>query len=336
MATSPAAAGAVPVPAGLAGAGPLPTAEGPAGIALPEAAAAAHGASALAGRGASAPALDASLRLAHRHRLRLPLLGVLLWACLAVVLAFLLLPVAAIFLDTTPARLVGSLGEASSVEALVLSLQTSVVAVAVVVALGTPAAYALARRDFRGKELVSTLLELPLVLPPAVAGIGLLAALGPHGLLGPLLGGAGVRLVLARAGVVVALAFVAFPFYVRQAQAAFAAIDRTYIEAALALGARPAGLLVRVAIPLARPGLGAGVALAWGRALGEFGATLMFAGSVQGVTQTLPLAIYGRFATDFPGALALSALLVAVSLGLLLTVKLLLRSGGRRAGAPAG
>ncbi|MGN6373602.1 MAG: molybdate ABC transporter permease subunit [Solirubrobacteraceae bacterium] len=254
------------------------------------------------------------------------LLAVLMWVSLSVVLLFLVLPVAAIFIDSSPGRLLESLGERPSLEALLLSLETSSAAIALVVALGTPAAYLLAGRPFRGKATVTTLIELPLVLPPAVAGIALLAALGPDGILGPLLADLHVRLVLERAGVVVALAFVAFPFYVRQGQAAFAAIDRTYTEAALALGARPAGLLLRIAIPLARPGLGAGVALAWARAMGEFGATLMFAGSVQGATQTLPLAIYGRFATHFSGALALSALLVAVSLALLLTAKALLRS----------
>lgn len=263
------------------------------------------------------------------HRPKLPhvsLLGLLLWASLSAVLLFLLLPVAAIFIDSSPARLLDSLGERGSLEALLLSLETSSAAIAIVVALGTPTAYLLAGRPFKGKRTVTTLIELPLVLPPAVAGIGLLAALGPQGILGPLLSDMHVQLVLERAGVVVALAFVAFPFYVRQAQVAFEAVDRTYTEAALALGARPAGMLLRIAIPLARPGLGAGVALAWARAMGEFGATLMFAGSVQGVTQTLPLAIYGRFATDFSGALALSALLIAVSLGLLLTAKALLRS----------
>ena len=264
---------------------------------------------------------------AGRVRLgRVSLLAPVLWACLSAVLLFLMLPVVAIFLDSTPAQLAKSLGERSSLEALLLSLETSTMAIAAVVAFGTPAAYLLARRRFRGRALGLTLLELPLVLPPAVAGIGLLAALGPHGLLGPLLSSAHVQLVLARAGVVVALAFVAFPFYVRQAQAAFASIDPTYLEAGLALGARPTYMLLRIAIPLARPGLGAGMALAWARAMGEFGATLMFAGSVQGVTQTLPLAIYGRFSTDFSGALALSALLVAVSLSLLLTAKYLLRS----------
>jgi molybdate transport system permease protein len=263
------------------------------------------------------------------RRLRPAALGLALWACMAAVLAFLTLPVAAVFLDSSPGRLLASLGEGASVEALLLSLQTSVLALALIVALGTPTAYLLASRSFPGKAAVTTLIELPLVLPPAVAGVGLLAALGPHGLLGPQLQALGVRLVLAKAGVVVALAFVSFPFYVRQAQESLASVDPDYLQAARTLGAGAAESVVRIAIPIAAPGLAAGVALAWGRALGEFGATLMFAGSVQGLTQTLPLAIYGRFATDFPGALALSAILVAVSLSILLSVKLLVSRRSR-------
>jgi molybdate transport system permease protein len=172
-----------------------------------------------------------------------------------------------------------------------------------------------------------TLVELPLVLPPAVAGIGLLAALGPHGLLGGLVEDAGVRLVLTTAGVVLALTFVAAPFYLRQAQSAFEALDPTWLDASRTLGAGEARTFLRVAVPAAGPGLVSGLALAWGRALGEFGATLMFAGSFRGITQTAPLAIYERFSTDFTGALALSAVLVAVSAALLLSVKLLSGSG---------
>ena len=238
---------------------------------------------------------------------------------LALVLAFLALPVVAIFTEAGPAELLRSLDDDDAVDALLLSLQTSAIAVTAVVLVGTPAAYLLATRSFRGKALVTTLVELPLVLPPAVAGIALLAALGPDGMLG----GAGPRLALETAGVVVALAFVSAPFYVRQAQAAFAAVDPALLEASRTLGHTEASTLARIAIPVAAPGLATGVALASGRALGEFGATLMFAGSVRGVTQTAPLAIYERFGTDFTGALALSAVLVAVSLALLLTVKLL-------------
>jgi molybdate transport system permease protein len=253
---------------------------------------------------------------------------------IALVLAFLALPVLAIFLDTGPARLLASLGESESIEALKLSLETTAIAIAIIVIVGTPAAFLLATRSFPGKAIVVTLVELPLVLPPVAAGIGLLAALGPHGLLGGALGDAHIQLVFQTAGVVVALVFVASPFYLRQAQTAFASVDRSYLDASRTLGAGQAQTFVRVAIPMARSGLMAGLALAWGRALGEFGATLMFAGSVQGITQTVPLAIYDRFATAFPSALALSAILVIVSASLLLSVKLLsgpeaLRSAAR-------
>jgi molybdate transport system permease protein len=239
-------------------------------------------------------------------------------AALAVVLTFLTLPVVAIFVDAGPGELVQALGDEDALDALRLSLETSAIAVGLVIALGTPAAYLLATREFRGKALVTSLIELPLVLPPAAAGIGLLAALGPTGMLG----GPAPPLVLETAGVVVALAFVSAPFYIRQAQAAFEAVDPSLLEASRTLGYGEASTLLRVAVPVARPGLLAGVALALGRALGEFGATLIFAGSVRGVTQTAPLAIYERLGTDFTSALALAAVLVAVSLAILLTVKL--------------
>jgi molybdate transport system permease protein len=242
---------------------------------------------------------------------------------IALVLAFLTLPVVAIFVNVSPGRLLSSLGGSQSLQALRLSVETSAIAVAAVVLVGTPGAYLLATRRFRGHALVLTLIELPLVLPPAVAGIGLLASLGPHGLLGGALATAHIQLVLQTAGVVVALAFVSAPLYLRQAHAAFAAIEREHIEGALALGIRRPAVFLHIAVPIARPALLAGLALAWGRALGEFGATLMFAGSFQGVTQTIPLAIYDEFSSDFPAALALSALLVVVSAAVLLTIKLL-------------
>ncbi len=253
--------------------------------------------------------------------------GALLVLALAVALTFLTLPVVAIFVYSSPGELLASLGDASARDALRLSLETTTIATAVVVLVGTPAAYLLATRAFRGRALVVTLLELPLVLPPAVAGIGLLAALGPNGLLGGALDDAGIRLVLQTAGVVVALIFVAAPFHLRAAQSAFAAVDPRWGEASRTLGAGEARTFARVALPAALPGLGAGVALAWGRALGEFGATLMFAGSFRGITQTAPLAIYADFATDFDGALALSAVLVALAGALLLATKLLVRDG---------
>jgi molybdate transport system permease protein len=245
-----------------------------------------------------------------------------LTAALVVALAFLTLPVVAVFVNTSVGDLIGSLGERTSRDALLLSLKTTTIAMAVIVVVGTPAAYLLATRSFRGRAIVVTLVELPLVLPPAVAGVALLAAVGPAGILGPSLETLGVEVSLTTAAVVVALTFVASPFYVRQAQAAFSAVDRTLLEASRTLGVSEAASFLRVMVPAATPGLVAGGALALGRALGEFGATLMFAGSFRGVTQTVPLAIYDRFATDFDAALALSAVLVAVSAAILLSVKL--------------
>ena len=247
---------------------------------------------------------------------------VLLGLCLAVALTFLTLPVVAIFVDSSPGELLSSLGEEGALDALWLSLKCTAASIAIILLVGTPAAYLLATRSFRGRALVVTLIELPLVLPPAVAGIALLAALGPEGILGGAIEAAGIQLSFATAGVVVALTFVSSPFYVRQAMAAFAAVDRSLLDASRTLGASEARGFLRVMIPVAIPGLAAGTALALGRALGEFGATLMFAGSFQGITQTVPLAIYDRFSTDFESALALSAVLVAVSAAILLAVKL--------------
>lgn len=244
----------------------------------------------------------------------------LLGAALTLVLTFLVLPVVAIFTNTAPEQLLRSLGDPVATDALKLSLETTSIAVAAIVLVGTPAAYLLATRTFPGRALVITLIELPLVLPPAVAGIALLAALGPQGILGGIFWDS---LALQTSAVVVALTFVAAPFYIRQAQAAFQGVERSLLDASRTLGSSEALTFLRVAIPVALPGLGAGLALAWGRALGEFGATLMFAGNFQGITQTAPLAIYDQFASDFPSALALSAVLVAASAALLLVVKLI-------------
>jgi molybdate transport system permease protein len=246
----------------------------------------------------------------------------LLALALGVTLVFLGLPLLALFVDADPGDLVSSLGDSASLEALRLSLETSAIALALILLIGTPAAWLLATREFRLKPALVTLIELPLVLPPAAAGIALLAALGPHGIAGGALDDAGVTLVLTTAGVVVAMAFVASPFYIRQAISTFESLDPRLLEAARTLGASEARRFTRVAIPLARNGLLAGAALAWGRALGEFGATLMFAGSLRGITQTAPLAIYDRFATDFDGAIALSVVLLAVSAAVLVAVKL--------------
>jgi molybdate transport system permease protein len=167
------------------------------------------------------------------------------------------------------------------------------------------------------------MIELPLVLPPAVAGIALFAAFGRAGLLGGTLDAAGISIPFTQAAVVLAVIFVSSPFYVRLGISAFEAVDPRLIEASRTLGAGPRRTFFRVALPLAAGGLSAASALAFARGLGEFGATIMFAGSLQGVTQTLPLAIYAQLDLDFDVALALGAFLVVVSVAVLLTVKLL-------------
>jgi molybdate transport system permease protein len=253
------------------------------------------------------------------------LAGAGVFAAAAVAFAFLLFPIVAIFSRVAPGRLVAQLSRPVVTDALVVSLKTSAIAQAVVLLLGTPAAYLLATRRFRGRSLAVVLVELPLVLPPAVAGIGLIAAFGRFGLLGGTLDALGVQLGLTQAAVVVSVAYVSSPLYVRQAIAAFEGVDPDLVAASRTLGAGPVRTFFRVVLPLARRGLAAGEALSFARGLGEFGATIMFAGSLQGVTQTLPLAIYGEFARNFTTALAMSALLVVVSCALLLTLRLLLQ-----------
>ena len=241
--------------------------------------------------------------------------AVILAAALA--LAFLVLPVAAIFLRVPPGELLHLLTTPVVTDALVVSFKTTAIAQALILVLGTPLAWLLASRRFHGRALVLTLVELPLVLPPAVAGLGLLAAFGRAGLLH-------TSIPFTQTAVVLAIAFVSSPLYVRQAVAAFEAVDPDLIGASRTLGAGPGRTFFRVVLPLARNGLAAGEALAFARGLGEFGATIMFAGSLQGVTQTLPLAIYQEFSVDFDTALAMGALLVVLSALLLLLLKLAL------------
>jgi molybdate transport system permease protein len=245
----------------------------------------------------------------------------LLVLALTAVLTFLMLPVVAVFLDVPPGRLLDELRSDVALDALRVTAKTNLIANALILGFGTPAAYLLATRRFRGRSLVVTLLELPLVLPPAVAGIGLIAAFGSLGLVGGRVELLGVQ-VGTPAAVVLAVTFVASPFYLRGAIAAFEAVDRSLLDAARTLGSSQAGTFFRVALPLASAGLGAGAALAFARGIGEFGATIMFAGSLQGVTQTFSLAIYEQFDVDFDVALAISSLLIVVSGALLLAVKI--------------
>ncbi|HSC74347.1 MAG TPA: ABC transporter permease [Gaiellaceae bacterium] len=246
----------------------------------------------------------------------------LITAVAIVTLAFLALPIVAIFAHTTPAHLFDQLSNPVVRDAFVVSLKTSLIAQALIVLFGTPTAFLLATRRFPGQAVAVTLVELPLVLPPAVAGIGLLAAFGRLGLLGSTFDALGITLPFTQTAVTIAVAYVASPLYIRQAIAVFEATDPNLTAASRTLGAGPARTFFRVVLPLARGGLVAGLALSFARGLGEFGATIMFAGSLQRVTQTLPLAIYAEFDRNFDATLAMSGFLVLVSVVLLLGLRI--------------
>jgi molybdate transport system permease protein len=238
-------------------------------------------------------------------------------------LAFLTLPLIALFTQVPLTDVPDLLGDPVVKDAIVVTLKTNLIADALILLLGTPTAFLLARRRFRGRTLIITLVELPLVLPPAVAGIALLAAFGRGGLFGDGLADAGIVLPFTQWAVVLAVAFVAAPFYVRQGIAAFAAVDSQLPAAARTLGASPWRTFRRIDLPLAASGLAAGAVLAFARGVGEFGATIVFAGSVRGETQTLTLGIYDQLESNFDAALAIGILLVALSGAVLLGVKML-------------
>jgi molybdate transport system permease protein len=219
-----------------------------------------------------------------------------------------------------------------ALDALRVSAITNLVAIVIILLVGTPAAYLLATKGFRARRVLITLVEIPLVLPPVVAGIGLLVAFGRAGLFGAQVSALGLQVPFSRIAVVLAVTFVAGPFYVRGAVAAFEAVDRGLTDAARTLGAGHWRTFSRVGVPLAATGLGASAAMAFARGIGEFGATIMFAGSLQGYTQTLPLAIFAEFQGDTDRALAVGGLLVTFSVVLLAAVKLAVR-GRRRARA---
>jgi len=255
------------------------------------------------------------------------LLSALFFLAIAVSFAFVVLPVVAIFFHVPLGRLLHEFSNPVVTDALGVSLRSVAISQVVILALGTPTAYFLASRRFFGRSLAITLVELPIVLPPAVAGIGLLVAFGRFGLLGSTFQWLGVDVSFNQTAVVFAITLVSGPFYIRQAIAAFESVDANLVAASRTLGASPLRTFFRVTVPLARPGLAAGEAICLARGLGEFGATIMFAGSLQGRTQTLPLAIYTVFEAQngLPVALAISALLVIVSLAILLSLKLTTR-----------
>jgi len=237
------------------------------------------------------------------------------------VLALLVLPLVALLLRLSPVRVFASLAAPEVVQAVWLSLITSGLTVLIGVVGGTPLALLLARRRFRGRRALDTLIDLPMVLPPSVAGIALLIAFGRRGLFGGWLDAFGLSIAFTQTAVVMAQLFVAMPFYIKTASAGFAEVERELELAAAVDGASSPQVFWHITLPLSRRALITGAVLNWARALGEFGATIIFAGNFPGRTQTMPLAIYLGFELELNIALTLAAILLAISFGVLFVVK---------------
>lgn len=247
---------------------------------------------------------------------------------------FLAAPLFALIATATYAGLRAGLQQALVWPALRLSLFTTVTSLVLVVLFGTPLAWTLSRSAHRFARAIETAVQLPIVVPPAVAGVAMLLAFGRRGLFAGWLYPHGFALPFTTAAVVVAEVFVSAPFFVQAATSAFRRIDPNLILVARTFGATPLRVFTRIGLPLAAPGLVAGAALSWARSLGEFGATLMFAGNLEGRTQTLPLAIYTALEVDLRAAQALSVVLVVVAFGLLLFVRGVMRRWTDRSELP--
>jgi molybdate transport system permease protein len=239
----------------------------------------------------------------------------------ALLLGFILIPIGALIIGTNASGFMAGLRHPLVGPALRLSMLTTLTSLTIIVLLGTPLAWLLARPKGRILRWAELAIQLPVVLPPAVAGVALLFAFGRRGLIGAWLDRMDIQVPFTTAAVVMAEVFVAAPFFIQGAVAAFERLDRNLIRVARTLGASPGRVFFRIALPLSAPGLISGAALSWARALGEFGATLMFAGNLTGRTQTLPLAIYTAMESDLRAAQALSIVLVSVAFGLLWAVR---------------
>jgi molybdate transport system permease protein len=241
---------------------------------------------------------------------------------------FVLLPLAALVVRAAgDGDLWARLGTPFVLNALRLSLITSTVTLIIALVLGVPAAYLLARTRFPGHRFLTVLVEVPMVLPPTVAGVGLLVAFGRRGIFGDWLASAGIEVPFTTGAVILAQLFVSAPFLVRSLQAGFESIDPTYEQVSATLGVSPMRTFWRITLRLAWPALVSGAVLCWTRALSELGATLIFAGSFEGRTQTMPLAIIAALESSagLPGAIALSVILLAVALVLLVAMRIALR-----------
>ncbi len=240
-------------------------------------------------------------------------------------MAFLALPVASLFIKSPVDATIRSLHDPVVMDALRLSLTTSALTISIVVLMGTPVAYVNARFHYFGKDIADSLIDLPVIMPPAVAGIALLMAFGRMGILGHYLNAFGISIAFTTLAVVIAQVFVSSPFYIRQARTSFEDVDISFENAARTLGASRVYTFFHVILPIAMNGLISGAIMAFARSLGEFGATIMFAGNFQGRTQTMPLAIYTAMQGDLDISLCLALILVVISFVVIALVKTLTR-----------
>jgi molybdate transport system permease protein len=245
-----------------------------------------------------------------------------LWLGSAALVLFIALPLCALLLALPPEDLVRQLASPLALRALWLTIRTTLAATLLAVVLGMPLAYLLARGSFRGRDALDTLVDLPITIPPVVAGVALLLAFGRRGLLGRQLDLWGFQVAFTSVAVVLAQLLIASPFFVKAARAGFEAVDQRLEAAARTLGATRWRVFWTITVPLARPALVSGVVLAWARALSEFGATMMFAGNFPGRTQTLTLAVMTAMESDLETAVAVSALSLALALAALLAARL--------------
>lgn len=249
----------------------------------------------------------------------------LTWQLVSIpIIGLFLLPLLALLFETTPAEVFSNLKNPTVQDAIWLSAKTSLLTTLFVVVLGTPLALIIARRKFLTRNFLDSLIDLPMVLPPAVAGVALLMAFGRRGLLGEPLGILGLEIPFTELAVILAQMFVAGPLYLRAAIIGFESIDRNMIDAAVIDGADTWQVLLFIALPHTRKALVGGAVLTWARALGEFGATIIFAGNLAGKTQTMPLAIFIGFEMDLDIAITLSVLMMGISFAVLLIVKFLM------------